>query len=137
MIDDNATRPWADRAAMGLSGLCAVHCLLLPLAISLMPALAGLGLDDEAFHLWMVLVVLPISIYALFSGCRKHKNASVLALGFTGLGLLITALALGHDALGETGERAATLLGALLVAGAHIKNYRLCRSAAECDCTGA
>ncbi len=127
LISDKSTRSLADRVAMGLSALCALHCLLLPVAISLLPTLAGFGLDNEEFHLWMVIVVLPISLYALISGCRQHKHNSVLAIGFSGLAVLVAAVVLGHDVLGELGERAATLLGALLVAISHLQNYRLCR----------
>ena len=37
-----------------------------------------------------------------------------------------------HAILGEAGERWATLAGAVLLAVAHIKNFRLCRQS-DCD----
>ena len=133
LANEKLPRTWADRAAIGLSGLCAMHCLLLPVAITLVPAVGGLGLADEAFHLWMVVVVIPISIYALLSGCRQHKRFSVPVLGFTGLAVLVAALVFGHD-LGEFGERAFTLVGALLIAWSHMVNFRLCQAQPSCEC---
>ena len=130
-MSESVSRVWADRAAIGLSGLCALHCLLLPVALTLAPSIAGMGVADEAFHVWMIVFVVPISIYALFAGCNKHREYSVLALGGVGLAVLISAPLLGHDVLGEVGERVVTLAGALLVAASHVRNFRLCRQA---DC---
>jgi len=85
----NALQPLADKAAIGLSLLCAVHCLALPLAVALLPALVSLGFQDEKFHTWMVFIVIPLSIFALTLGCRKHRNPWVLATGATGLLALV------------------------------------------------
>ena len=71
-------------------------------------------------------------VFALSMGCRSHKNWLVALLGLAGLSLLVTAVGLGHDFLGEDGERLATLLGAILISCGHIRNYMLCRRAA-CD----
>ena len=51
----------------------------------------------------------------------------VALLGFTGLTVLVIAASLGHDGLGETGERAATLVGSILIALGHLRNFSLCR----------
>ncbi|GGA83639.1 hypothetical protein GCM10011369_27070 [Neiella marina] len=119
-----------DGIAIGISLLCAIHCAALPIAMALLPALAGTMLADESFHLILVVGILPTSAYALVMGCRKHGHWQVLSWGLSGLALLILALAIGHDLLGEYGEKGMTLLGSSLVAIGHIKNYRLCRSKA-------
>ncbi|MEO1081083.1 MAG: MerC domain-containing protein [Pseudomonadota bacterium] len=126
-------RPSADRAAIGLSLLCAVHCLLLPIAVAFSPAVAALGIDDESFHQWMIIIVLPISVFALFMGCAKHRNFSILAIGVAGLLVLGLTIVLGHEILGETGEKAMTLLGATLIAISHWRNYRACQHASGCS----
>ncbi|MEM1404526.1 MAG: MerC domain-containing protein [Pseudomonadota bacterium] len=131
-MNENETRTWADRAAIGLSGLCALHCLLLPVALTVIPSIAGMGIADEAFHVWMIVLVVPISAFALFIGCRKHRQLSVLAKGGVGLAVLISAPLLGHDVLGEVGEKTVTLVGAMIVAWSHLSNYRLCQEA-ECN----
>lgn len=125
---------FADKVAIGLSGLCAIHCLVLPLLIVMLPSLASLPLNDERFHLWMVFAVIPISIFALFLGCRRHKNYQVLGFGVVGLVLLVTAI-LGEEIFGEIGEKGFTLAGAAIIAFGHFRNYRLCQQHDECHKT--
>lgn len=63
-----------DKFAIGLSLACAIHCIVLPVLLVMLPSLAALQLDDEAFHIWMVAAVLPSSIYALSMGCKQPAN---------------------------------------------------------------
>jgi len=123
-----------DKAAIGLSFLCALHCLALPLAFALFPGVAVSHLSSEAFHLWMVFAVVPLSAYALTLGCDQHKKTYLLGLGFVGLACLILAVVLGESFLGEIGEKSLTLIGAAIVSYGHYKNYRLCRQRDRCEC---
>lgn len=117
-----------DGIAIGISLLCVIHCALLPLAFTILPALAGSMFADESFHLILVVGILPTSILALAMGCGKHGRWHVLSWGLAGIACLLLALAVGHDLLGEYGEKGLTLLGSALVAMGHIKNFRLCRA---------
>lgn len=123
-----------DKIAVSLSFLCALHCLVLPFVLVVLPSIAALNLHGEEFHLWMVLAVIPISIYALTLGCKQHKRNHLFAIGAIGLALLLAAVFLGHALLGEYGEKILTLLGASLIAFGHIKNYRLCQQHKSCCC---
>ena len=120
----------ADKFSITLSVVCAFHCLILPVLITLAPTLSALNLDDERFHFWMVVAVLPISVYGLTLGCKKHKRYQLLFLGFVGLSLLISALLLEDqlDVLNSSviNEKSMTLLGAIFLATGHWLNYRLC-----------
>jgi hypothetical protein len=127
----------ADGTAIGLSLLCAAHCLLLPIAVALSPSIAALGIDDASFHLWMVFGVVPISVVALAIGCKRHRRSSILAIGIVGLVVLGLTPVLGQDALGEAGEKAMTLFGAGLIALSHLLNFRACQRARDCACTGS
>ena len=120
-----------DKVAVSTSAICALHCLLLPLMAGLFPALSATIFGQEAFHVWLLWLVIPLSIVSLFLGCRVHKDPFVAVLGLAGLGTLIAAATLGHDGLGEAGERVATLIGASFIAASHLRNYSLCRRA-EC-----
>lgn len=124
----------SDKLAISLSFLCTLHCLVLPLALVLMPSLAILPFQDEAFHLGMLIAVIPISAFALTMGCKQHKRYQLLLMGGIGLSILIAAVILGHDLLGETGEKVLTVIGAGFVALGHIWNYRLCQRENECGC---
>lgn len=123
-----------DKFAIGLSSICAMHCLLFPIALGLLPSLAALPLGGESFHFWMVLAVIPTSAIALFLGCKKHGRTQVLLWGVPGVLLLVLAILLGEDLIGEVGEKGLTLLGATLVSIGHFLNYRLCRSHDHCHC---
>jgi hypothetical protein len=121
--------PSLDKLAVSTSAICAVHCLSLPLLIGFFPALGATVFGQEAFHVWLLWLVIPLSAVALTLGCRTHKDWMVALLGVAGLAMLIIAALLGHDLLGEVGERIATLLGASAIAAGHLRNYTLCRRA--------
>lgn len=121
-----------DRLSISASALCLLHCLATPLLLVALPVLSATFMADETFHLWMVTIVLPLSLAALFIGCRRHRDGLVITLGLIGLLGLILAALLGHDVLGETGEKVATVVSGLLLAAGHWRNYRLCRLS-DCD----
>ena len=123
----------SDKMAIGLSTLCTIHCLVLPLLVVLIPSIAALPLQDEAFHIWMVIAVIPISLFALTMGCKKHKRFSMLLIGAVGLIILSVAAFFGHDLIGEELEKIFTVIGASIIATAHILNFSSCRSTGKCD----
>ena len=131
----NKLQSLSDKSAIGLSLLCTIHCLAMPLALVLLPSIAGLPLADETFHYWMLIAVLPVSAYALTMGCKKHQRYRLLFVGGVGLFILVFAAYAGHDVLGETGEKAFTVLGTTILALGHLWNYRLCHHQGRCDCT--
>lgn len=127
-----------DKFAVGLSLVCLIHCLVAPFILIAVPSLGSLMLDSESFHLWMVVAVIPTSIYALTLGCKKHKRYRLLALGGVGLALLLAAVALGEVLLGEMGEKALTVVGVCFLLVGHVQNYQLCRvnESKGCACPG-
>lgn len=124
----------SDKLAISLSFLCTLHCLVLPLVLVLLPSLAILPFENEIFHQGLLIAVIPISIFALTMGCKKHKRYRLLLLGGLGLCFLIASAILGHDALGETWEKILTVIGASLIALGHVLNYRLCQTQDNCGC---
>ena len=114
-----------DRVAIGLSGLCAIHCAVTPVAVVLFPMLSACLGSDQLFHALLLSLVLPSSVLALMLGCRRHRDGWVLGFGVAGLVLLVVAVACGHI---EYWERPMTLGAAALIVAAHARNYRLCRS---------
>ena len=125
----------SDKIAMSLSMLCMMHCLAFPLLVALLPSISALPLDKEAFHLWMVIAVIPISLYALTLGCKKHKKISILSSGLLGLVCLISAVLLGESRIGEAGEKILTVIGAILIAFSHYKNFHQCQHLNNCPST--
>lgn len=118
---------WLESAGACASMLCLVHCLAMPLLIAALPALGQVLPVSERFHLWVLAFAIPASGAALLVGRNRHGVQWPLALGAGGLLLLaIGALVLGEGA----GETSATVAGSLLLAMAHIANWRLRRSCA-------
>ena len=123
----------ADKSAIALSFLCALHCLLLPAAIVLYPSTLGFLPGDESVHFALLFLVIPVSAYALVKGGKVHKSRKVFITGISGLLVLVAAVVLGHDILGEIGEKILTVLGSIIVIIAHVQNHLICR-ATDCEC---
>ncbi len=123
---------FGDRAAISLSMLCVVHCLLFPLVIMLTPALGGTWLNSEDFHLWMLIGVLLSSVSALSLGFLRHEKKAILAWGGAGLTLLLVAFSL-EEKIGELVEMILTVLGAITVGIGHYKNFVTCGKN-NCQC---
>ena len=120
-----------DRFSIGFSTLCLLHCLAVPVLVSVVPVFTTFALADERFHLALVALVVPTSVIALCLGCRLHKSRRILICGFAGVFVLVVTAILGGQHLGEIGETVLTVLGASVVALAHWFNFRACRA---CDC---
>ena len=116
-----------DSIAVFCSALCIIHCLALPVFLTILPAINLYFVDDQAFHLILLIVVLPVSILALSLGCRRHKDGLTIIAGSTGLLLITIAAVFGHTLIDQTNEKAVTSFGSLILACAHIRNYQICR----------
>jgi hypothetical protein len=117
-------RTWADRLGICLSGLCVVHCAMMPILVLAIPTLE-MGFLHEFFH-ESLLVVLPVLAVAAFvPGYRKHRDARVFLWSLPGLVLIaLGALVFGHESLIAQG--ALTIAGSVLLIRAHQVNRKLC-----------
>ena len=111
-----------DRFGLSLSGLCAVHCLILPLLLAALPLTTAHVLHDWV-HPVLVLIVAPVGVHAIRSGLRVHGSRGVAAWLGVGLVLVLGALP-WHFLLGLHGESALTLTGSLCLAVGHWTNSR-------------
>ena len=111
---------WLDSAAVGLSALCLIHCLALPLIVAGLPFLAQFA--EGHLHAQMLVVVLPLSIVALGLGFRHHRNRRIVAGGTVGMALLTIGATVAHGNWGLAADRAFTIVGALILAAAHFYN---------------
>jgi uncharacterized membrane protein YeaQ/YmgE (transglycosylase-associated protein family) len=130
----NNLSSYTNNLAIGLSAFCAVHCLASPLLIVLLPSLTALQLDNEAFHSWLLIGVIPSSLFSLLMGCKQHGFYRVLIIGLCGLLFLISAVLVEGFEHGEVIEKVLTVIGACIVASGHHLNFRLCRQHSNCDC---
>jgi carbon starvation protein CstA len=122
-----------DKTAVGLSLLCVVHCLFLPIILILIPSLSGVfAFKNELFHTWLLYTVVPISLIAMLMGYLHHRSHTVFLIGALGLIILILTAFFGYELLGKYGEVVFTVLGSSIIAYSHIRNYQL-RSQNKCQ----
>ena len=121
-MDQNISKStgWLDGAAVGLSALCLVHCLALPLLVAGLPFLAQFS--EGHLHAQMLVIVVPLSIIALGLGFRHHGRRRILLAGAAGMLTLIIGATVAHAQLGLVADRLFTITGALILASAHFYN---------------
>lgn len=89
-----------DRIAMGLSGLCLVHCVATAVLLGLL-ATAGGFLANPLIHEVGLMFAMLLGILALGRGAMAHGFVLPVAIGALGLGVMAGALTMpeGHDVL--------------------------------------
>jgi hypothetical protein len=106
-----------DRIAMGLSGLCLVHCVGTAVLIGLL-ASAGGFLGKPIIHEIGLTLAMIIGAFALGKGIIEHGFMMPSAIGALGLGVMAGALSLpegGHEPI-------YTVIGVMILALGHRLN---------------
>jgi hypothetical protein len=116
---------WLDGTAVGLSGLCLLHCLALPFVVGALPAL--LPLAEGHLHVQMLFIVVPLSVVAIGTGFAGHRNLCVVLGAVAGLALLGIGATVAHNSLGIVADRVFSISGAVVLAIAHLYNGLLAR----------
>lgn len=114
-----------DNAAIALSGLCLIHCLLLPVIVVALPLLAQF--NETHFHTQMLIVVVPVSLLAFALGYRHHNNKAIVGWGIVGILILFIGGTVVHADFGRLADSLLTMAGSLVLAVAHYRNNRLTR----------
>lgn len=117
-----------DHVAIVLSGLCLLHCLLLPFIIAVLPLLSKI--DESHFHAQMLIVVIPVSVFAFALGFRRHASKAIIAWGVIGAAILVFGATIAHARYGATVDTLVTMVGAIVLATTHYFNNRLTRHVA-------
>ncbi len=119
-----------DTIGITLSGTCAIHCLMAPVTVIILPLLGLTIVDEHILHEILLYLILPSALIAITMGCRKHKDYSVAALAIIGISLLVYTVVL-HDIYNAQLITVMTFIGSTLLVVSHVRNYMLCRKA---DC---
>lgn len=123
--DPAAKAAHADGWAIGLSGLCLVHCLALPVVALAAPAALGLERYHWEAHVAFLVTAVALTLLAFAPGklhgqaLRRSKRA--MSLAGIGLAFMLSALIgpLHHQ------ETLLTTIGVLVLASAHMLNWWL------------
>ncbi len=108
-----------DRIAIGLSGLCLVHCLASAILVAMLASAGGMLLDP-IIHEAGLLLAIGLGLIALGRGIFEHGFMMPAAVGGLGLGVMAGALTLPHDGA----VVAYTILGVAILALGHDLNRR-------------
>ncbi len=106
-----------DRIAIGLSGLCLVHCVATTVMLALLSAAGGM-LGAPIIHEIGLSLAMVMGAIALGRGIVDHGYAMPSAVGALGLGVMAGALTLPHDGT----EALYTVVGVAILALGHRLN---------------
>jgi hypothetical protein len=108
-----------DRLAIGLSGLCLVHCVASAVLVMVLSAAGGVLLDPRIHEIGLILAIV-LGMIGLGRGVREHGFMLPAAIGALGLGTMAGSLALHHG----PEEVFYSVFGVLLLALGHDLNRR-------------
>ena len=118
-----------DRIGIAATSLCALHCILLPIILPLLPLL---GLSFLADHTWEHIFLLLTAVFgsvAIFSGFKRyHKRLYPFYLLYLG----VVIYWMKHDFSQEL-EPFFIVGGAGFIIAAHFINIKLCNSCKQCE----
>ena len=106
-----------DRIAMGLSGLCAVHCVATAVLLGLVASAGGL-LGKPIIHEVGLTLAMILGAIALGRGMREHGLILPAMVGGAGLAIMAYAMSLRESGF----EPAVTILGVSVLALGHRLN---------------
>ena len=118
-----------DRLGVWVTSLCALHCMLLPILIPLVPLVASSFVAAEWFERSILSFSILVGFAALFIGFHKYHRQLYPMYSLV-LGALIYW---NKHMFGEAFEPLTIAVGALFIIGAHIANLRLCKKCKQCE----
>lgn len=107
-----------DLCAVGLSTLCVLHCVALPVLAALMP-LAAQAAESELVHRLLVVVAVPVSLRVIWKSLPAAGNRLFVGAALLGLGLLLLAAFVEAS---SPYEEPITITGGSLLGLAHLWN---------------
>jgi hypothetical protein len=110
-----------DFIGFSASLLCALHCALLPFLLTLTPLMGLKFMDNPAIEYAFIAVSVFIAFPALIHGFRGHHHKPLSLIVVTVGFILIGIGRLPHH---EWQEIVLSSLGAIIVAGAHVINWK-------------
>ena len=113
-----------DRVGAAASFLCAIHCVLLPFVLALLPLVGLEFLAGHTFERIFVACAAALASASILAAYRRHRRPQALFLMVPGIVLLVLGVAIdinAHVAI----HTASVVTGGLLVASAHVTNLVL------------
>jgi MerC mercury resistance protein len=131
-MKQTAASPWSarlDLVGTCVSLMCALHCLTVPLLVTVLP-LAGAGvLLGGSLEVLFIAASVVLATGSLCWGFRQHRRWQM----FIVLGTALTMIAVGRFLARESFELVFVVMGAAVLAGGHLLNRYLCLTCRVCE----
>ena len=117
-----------DLAGMGLSVVCAIHCLATPVLFSTLSVLGFEFLGHERFESGMIAAIALLAGFTFINGFRMHGKKGHFLLGVIGLAIFLLVRPFVDHSL----EPYATLLGGTAFVLGHFLNWKWSKPCEDC-----
>ncbi len=114
----------SDRWGIVISVLCCIHCLLTPLIFFMVPLAAGYY-SHHLLHFMVLLVVIPLALWAFVRHYKRHQQKTPGLLALAGIALLLSGVVLESvSSLQVHWDAFITFAGGLLLVVGHWMNIQ-------------
>lgn len=115
-----------DKIGLSLSFICAIHCMITPILVLLLPIVAHYYMSQEWFHWVLALLIVPVGIFAFVSGFKHHRKTIVFYLGIPGLIIVGIIPLFFHEYFVWWSEALLMVIGSTLLISSHWINRKSC-----------
>jgi len=112
-----------DKIGMVVSIGCAIHCIITPFIIPLLPMIGFVFGHDSHFHLILAGIIVVIAILALVPGYLKHRMWGPIMSAWIGITIIIVMGVIEHytESIMIT---ITTIIGSMFVMTGHYFNHK-------------
>jgi hypothetical protein len=114
-----------DRLGAWVGAACAVHCLVLPVVVGVLPFLGLQFLAEEGVEYAFLGVASLVALLSALWGLHRHGALRMVAAFACAIGVVLLGFTIGE----ETAEgRVVMAIGAIALVASHRANRKLCES---------
>jgi hypothetical protein len=135
MQDNPNSLKWEhiDIAGIALSFICGIHCVILPLALVMLPSVGWSIHSNHSFETIMVILIIALAATVLVKGYLNHGRWQVIL--FLAFGAVIFLLV--RPALGNSMHAYTSVIGGTSFIIGHLYNWNWCRTCPVCRASNA
>jgi hypothetical protein len=117
-----------DKVGMGISFLCAIHCMVFPFVLAFIPSFGATVFFGNGFNILAVLISILIAGVSFLKGFEKHRRFYPTLI-FSSAVILICV---GIFVVPHTYDLPFMIIGGTFIFLAHLLNLKLCDHCQGC-----
>lgn len=121
-----------DKIGFVTSSACAVHCIVLPFIITILPYVGLSFFLDSLTEIILFVISAILAIASICFGYKKHKNKNIAFCFAFGIFLIVCGHLL-HETKWSLSSSIALAIGGTIIAISHLINNKLCKSCTSCS----